>query len=254
MIPNYYKPGGRLLAFILCCLILKANAQVRPVESLIYPGDSGWVLVQDWIRVATNKVEVLPCDSLKASDVLYEVQVTTRSPMGGVIFKTGGLLIDHGWIRILGAGSKRLNRCMPDWNRGKTFNEYGEHTPFYLVADDVLGGFFAINGGALGEDVGKMYYLAPDNLKWEPMHYSYSDFLRFCFVGDLDAFYKGYRWNNWQAEVDTLSGEKGFSFYPFLWSKEGVDISKDTRKAVPIEELYIATMDFRKQMGFGPAK
>jgi len=38
-----------------------------------------------------------------------------------------------------------------------------------LIGDDSAGGFFAINGGALGNDPGKVYYLSPDNLKWEPM-------------------------------------------------------------------------------------
>jgi len=223
--------------------------KVRPLEDLTAPGDTGWMIVQDWVKSATNTTEVLPCDTGRAGDALYRVQVTTRSIMGAVIYKTGGILVDHGWIRILGSGSNRLNRCMPDWNRGKTFKEYGEHTPYYLIADDVLGGFFAINGGALGEDVGKIYYLSPDNLKWELMNYTYSEFLRFCLTGKLDQFYKGFRWSGWEADLDTLSGSMGYSFYPFLWTKEGADISKDKRQAVPEEELYKAALSGRKLLG-----
>jgi hypothetical protein len=248
-------PGFMLRKLFWIFLLLMANMcamaqnKVKPVEELINRTDPGWPIVQDWIKHATNKVEVLPRDSIRAADALYFVQVTTRSPMGAVVFETGGLLIDHGWIRVLGSGSARLNRSLPDWNKGKTFEEYGDHTPYYLVADDVLGGFFAINGGALGDDMGKMYYLAPDTLAWEPMNYSYSDFLNFCFNGKLDKFYEGYRWRGWEKDLDSLSGERAYSFMPPLWSKEGKDIRKASRKDVPIEELYRLIFEIRKQRG-----
>jgi len=231
----------------ICNTYLMAQDKVKPVEDLINHTDPGWPIVQDWIKHATNKVEVLPRDSIRAADALYFVQVTTRSPMGAVIFETGGLLIDHGWIRVLGSGSARLNRSMPDWNKGKTFEEYGDHTPYYLIADDVLGGFFAINGGGLGDDPGKVYYLSPDGLDWEPMHYSYSEFLNFCFNGPLDKFYQGFRWQGWEKDLDSLSGERAYSFMPPLWSKEGKDIRRDSRKDVPVEEFYRLIFEIRKQ-------
>src|SRR5690606_12025169 len=107
---------------------------------------------------------VLPCDTLKAKEALYKTQVTTRSPMGAIIYSSGGLLVDGGWIRILGSGNIKLNRTIPDWNKGKSFKEFGEPPTFLLVADDAAGGFFAINGGGLGKDAGKVYYLSPDNM------------------------------------------------------------------------------------------
>jgi Protein of unknown function DUF2625 len=227
--------------------LVRAQASAKPVEELINRTDPGWTVVLDWIKQATNKVEVLPRDSVAAVDALYFVQVTTRSPMGAIVYETGGLLIDHGWIRVLGSGSARLNRSLPAWNKRKTFEEYGEHTPYYLVADDVLGGFFAINGGGLGDDVGKVYYLSPDGLDWEPMHYSYSEFLNFCFSGPLDKFYNGFRWEGWEKEVDSLSGERAYSFMPPLWSKEGKDIRKDSRKNVAVDELYRLIFEIKKQ-------
>jgi hypothetical protein len=66
-------------------------------------------------------------------------QLTTRSPMGAIMYTTGGILADDGWIRILGSGSTRLPRSLPDWNKGKTFITYGERAPFLLVADDAIG-------------------------------------------------------------------------------------------------------------------
>ncbi|MBZ4187416.1 DUF2625 domain-containing protein [Niabella beijingensis] len=222
---------------------------MRPIDELINTTDPSWPLLQDWIKNATNKVEVLPVDSVKAKDALFKVQVTTRSPMGAVVYETGGLLIDDGWIRILGSGSEKLSRSLPDWNKGKAFKDYGAAPSFLLIADDAIGGFFLLNGGALGEDAGKIYYFSPDNLEYEPLGISYTEFLNFCFNSDLERFYEGNRWTDWRSEVLKLEGDKVFNFYPFLWSKEGKEINKNSRKIIPIEEQYHLNIDFRKQLG-----
>lgn len=238
--------------FILFLFVLTTSAQnkIRSVDELINKAEPGWPIVEQWIKSAKNKVEILACDSLKARDALYKMQVTTRSPMGAIIYSTGGLLIDHGWIRILGSGSKKLNRSLPDWNKDKSFKEFGGTPPFLLIADDAVGGFFAINGGSLGEDRGKIYYLSPDNLKWEALDLTYTEFLNFCFNNDLSKFYTGLRWTNWKEEVSLLEGDKVYNFYPSLWTKEGKDINKNSRSAIPIEEQYNFNMTVRKQLGF----
>jgi Protein of unknown function DUF2625 len=229
---------------------LRSNAQnkMRTIDELINKSEPGWALVKQWIDAAKNRVEILPCDTARAKNALYQTQVTTRSPMGAIIYTSGGLLVDNGWIRILGSGSKKLDRSLPEWNKGKSFNEYGEKPSFLLVADDVVGGFFAVNGGALGTDPGKVYYLSPDNLKWEPMKLSYTDFLLFCFNSDLEAFYNGLRWNNWKDDIYKLDGNQVYNFFPMLWTKEGKDVNKDSKKPIPIDEQYRLNMDFLKQL------
>ena len=224
---------------------------MRPVKELINTDDPSWKLVQEWIDSAKNKVEILPADSLKAKEALYKTQVTTRSPMGAVVYMTGGLLVDHGWIRILGSGHPRLPRSLPEWNKGKSFKEYGQGAPFLLIADDAIGGFFLLNGGALGKDLGKVYYFAPDNLGYEPLNLSYTDFLLFCFNDDLNKFYEGNRWVNWQKDVADLPGDKVFNFFPPLWTKEGKNINKSSRRAIDIEEQYNLNLDMKKQLGIG---
>ncbi len=228
---------------------LFAQTKMRTIQELINTTDPGWAIVEQMIDSATNKVEVLPVDTNNAKNALYKTQVTTRSPMGAIIYMTGGILIDNGWIRILGSGSNRLTRTLPDWNKGKSITEFGQPAPFLLIADDAMGGFFLLNGGGLGEDLGKTYYLSADNLEYEPLGLSYTDFLYFCFNDNLDEFYKGYRWTNWNEEVSKLEGDKVFSFFPYLWTEEGKDINKNHRKAVPIEELYHFHLDLRKQLG-----
>lgn len=226
-----------------------AQNKMRQVEELINKTDPGWIPVDEWIKSAKNKVEVLPVDTSKAKDALYKTQVTTRSPMGAIIYMTGGLLIDDGWIRILGSGSSKINRTLPDWNKGKSFNEFGESPSFLLIADDAIGGFYLLNGGGLGEDLGKVYYLSPGNLEYEPLGLNYTQFLHFCFNNDLDKFYEGNRWTNWRNEVSTLNGDKVFNFYPFLWTKEGKDVNKNSRKAISVEEQYDFNLAMRKQLG-----
>jgi hypothetical protein len=168
--------------------------------------------------------------------------------MGAIVYSTGGIMIDDGWIRILGSGSDRLLRSLPEWNKGKSAMDGGKPL-FYLIADDVIGGFFAINGGGLGKDDGKVYYLAPDTLEWEAMDWTYTEFLLFCFSGDLDKFYEDYRWNGWRKEVANIAGDKALNFFPPLFSKEGKDLSKSSHKAIPGEEQYSFTLEMKKQLG-----
>ncbi len=191
----------------------------------------------------------MPVDTTFANEALYKIQITTHSPMGAIVFMTGGLLIDDGWIRILGSGNSKLNRTLPDWNKGKSFKDFGEVPSFLLIADDAIGGFYILNGGALGKDLGKIYYFSPDNLEYESLEITYSEFLLFCFNNDFEEFYKGHRWNNWRREVARLKGDEVFSFYPFLWTKEGKDINKSSRKVVPVDEQYSLNIEMRKQIG-----
>ena len=222
--------------------------KMKSIEDLIDKKEPGWELMEEWIREAKNEIEILEKDSTQADSALYRTQVTTRSPMGAIVYETGGILVDNGWLRILGSGSDKLKRNLPEWNKGKSFEDYGQPMPFLLIADDAIGGFFALNGGGFGkQDLGKIYYLSPDNLDWEPLDIGYSDFIYWAFTGDMDMFYEGLRWENWEKEIKEMEADKAVSFYPFLWSKYD-DIEKLSRKEVPIEEIWILQMNTRTQL------
>jgi hypothetical protein len=214
----------------------------RPLSELLNTDEPAWPVVQSWLHEATNPVEVLPASGPARAEALVAIQVTTRSPMGAVIYETGGLLVDHGWVRILGSGHPRLPRSLPAWNIGRSWTDPQESPPFLLVADDVVGGFFAVNGGALGEDKGNVYYFAPDSLSWETLGASYSDFLLWCFSGDLAQFYKDYRWPGWEDDVKALGGDQGFSIYPPPCTA-GPRFSERHRGVVPLDELYRLYID-----------
>ena len=95
------------------------NVNQRPLAELINTQDPGWVMVQGWMKAAKNEVQVLPRNLSQAEAALLAAQVTTRSPMGAVVYETGGILVDGGWLRILGSGSPALPRDLMSWNKGK---------------------------------------------------------------------------------------------------------------------------------------
>ena len=233
---------------ILLSLSAFAQNKMQSIDELININDPAWPLVQKWIDSAKNKVEVLGVDSAKAKEALYLTQVSTYATLGAVIYNTGGIMIDNGWLRILGSGNQRLNRSVPEWNKGKTIAEYGDKAPYLLIADDAVGGFFAINYGAFGEDLKHVFYLAPNSLQWEPLGLGYTEFIRFCFDSDLSTFYKGLRWSTWNQFIANLDGNKSYSFRPYLWSEGGMDIEKCTRKLVATEELFKFNLDKQKGM------
>jgi hypothetical protein len=208
----------------------------RRLQELLNRDEPAWPLVEGWIGEATHAVEVLsPAED--AGDSLVSIQVTTRSPLGSVVFFTGGLLIDHGWLRILGSGHPRLPRALPSWNFSCGMVESDAPPPWLLIGDDVLGGFFALNSGRFASHGHSVWYFAPDTLEWEDTEKGYTDFLYWCLVGDLDKFYGPYRWSGWEPEVEALGGDQAFSIVPPL-SADGLPIENRSRRAVPLLELF----------------
>jgi hypothetical protein len=225
-----------VLIIILANINLSAQ---KGFDELLDHNKRGWNQFLYLSDSANNDFEILPKDSMKAVKALLDAQVTTRSTMGAVIYETGGILIDNGWIRIIGSGSEKLTRSLMKWNENKSYDSLGQRPSFLLIADDVLGGFFAINGGGIeSENLGKIYYFVPDGLYWDNTELGYSEFINFCLNGNLDLFYDGLRWENWESNLKEISGDEGFYFYPFLWTKEGQNINDCEKSIVPIQELW----------------
>jgi len=226
------------VAFALSFLASFSQYKMRPIEQLINNDDPGWPVVRKWIDSAKNKVEVLPADNSQAKDALYKTQVTSRSIMGAIVYSTGGILVDDGWIRILGSGSAKLKRTLPDWNKGKAFVNFGDRPAFFLVADDAAGGLFAINYGSFGSDKENIYYFSPTSLQWEALGINYEDFVWFCFTGDLEKFYSGIRWKSWRKDIQSINADQVFHITPPLSTIEGKDVEKCSKMPVPAGEQY----------------
>lgn len=206
---------------------------MKTLRDLINKEEFGWGLVKNWMKNSKNTFEILPRNPKRADEELLRLQISTKSPVGAIVFETGGILIENGWLRILGSGSSKLNRGIMEWNKGKTYVNEGEKGGFLLIADDVMGGYFAINAGELGEDIGKIYYFAPHTLSWDSLACSYSDFINWSLNGDLDQFYQAYKWESWKDDVATVGSNE---VYSNLIAEEQVSNHPSNRKLVSIEE------------------
>jgi hypothetical protein len=117
-----------------------------------------------------------------------------------------------------------------------------------LVGDDVLGGFFAIDGGAFGNRDGKVWYLSPDTAEWECLDLGHTDWVHWALTGDIEGFYESMRWPGWEREVEALGPDQAIMVYPFLWT-DGPPIAERHRGAVPITETWQMHLELRQQLG-----
>jgi hypothetical protein len=220
---------------------------LKTIEQLVETKEPGMAQVREWISGAKNTVELLAADPIAGRRALLALQVTSRSPMGSIALESGGILIDDGWVRVIGSGHSRLPRALDTWNR---LEQPAHRLPGgLLVGDDVLGGFFALNGGGILGPAGHVFYFAPGSLRWEDVAASYSEWLWSLLRGDLERFYGDSRWSSWRSDVRQVPGDRAFSIYPFLFTK-GPPVAERSRRPVPLEELWgLYIVDLPKQLG-----
>ncbi|MBA9002305.1 DUF2625 family protein [Thermomonospora cellulosilytica] len=219
---------------------------IRSVAELTDVPTPAWPAVREVFADARAPVEVLPVSPDAGASALYRLQVTTRSVLGALAFHTGGVLVDHGWVRVLGGGHP--GRGLPGLPDAAGFPDDPAQVngppPALLVGYDVLGGRFEINGhdpAATGRpgDPGQLCYFAPDTLEWEPLTVGgHAAWLEWLVSGHLGRFYEGLRWNGWEDDVAALPLDHGIAVYPFLFTEEGSDIDATTRRPAPIAELF----------------
>jgi uncharacterized protein DUF2625 len=213
---------------------------MKRIEELIDVEEPAIELLKQWVSESEVHCEILS-PSAQREEVLLALQVTTHSPLGALAYETGGVLVDDGWLRLLGSGHPRLARTLPDWNAKRAEG-------YLLVGDDAAGGFFAINGGALGPETSSVFYWAPDRLDWECLEMGFTDFVHAFITSQVAAsFYEGLRWSTWRADTKDLSGDRCFSFYPFLWTKEG-SVEESRRATVPMSEAFGLKVDIVRQL------
>ena len=210
----------------------------RTVGQLISADEDAWPQVLEWVAAGTRPVEVLGVEDSLGEATLFALQVTTRSPMGAIALRSGGVLVDHGWLRILGAGHRRIGGGLREWN-GLDGRPPVDPPPTggMIVAYDAVGGFFALNDGTWDGEPGGMHYFAPDTYEREPLDLTYTGFLRFAFAEDLGQFYGHLRWAGWEDETAALGPDEAISMYPFL-GFDTAPLESRTRRPVPARELW----------------
>jgi Protein of unknown function DUF2625 len=224
---------------------------IRPLRELVEVEDPAWPLIQAWITASTVPVQVPPMERVEGEAELGAVQVTLHSILGSLAYHTGGLLLDWGWLKILGAASKAC-----PWSISSLTASLGwardENPPSAVaVGLDVLGGVFAINGGAIGNaSVGHVCYYDPVSLSWGDLGLPHSSWVA-CMLdrARLNKFYKDLRWPGWELETKALNAEHGISIAPPLWAKESRPLVRTSRRPVPLDELIGLNFDLGRQLG-----
>jgi hypothetical protein len=228
---------------------------MRTADELMAVPDPAWPGLA--AELADGRIEVLPVDPAAGRECLYRLQVTARSRLGALALHTGGLMADHGWLRILGGGS--AERGLPSLAEANGLAGDSQRAqvgpPALLVGFDVLGGRFEVGGadpaasGRPGEP-GELCYFAPDTLSWLPLGTGHSGWLSWLAAGGTTEFYADLRWPGWQDEMRGLAGDHGIACYPFLWSAQAqADLSATTRRPVPLGELFALNADFAARFG-----
>jgi hypothetical protein len=200
---------------------------------------SAWDEVSAAVAAAPYPVEVLPAEPARASACLAALEITTRSWLGAVVANTGGMLVGHGWLRVLGSGHAGL----PD-----VAGESDPRQGLVVIGYDVLGGQYAWARGQPGARP-TVHYFGPDDLGWLDLEQGYADWLYAVLSGSLTRFYDTLRWPGWEAEVAALALDQAISAWPPPFTKEGKDLSVVSRQAVPLAEAVSLYQDMARQLG-----
>lgn len=209
---------------------------VRAVGELRDVDDPAWPHIAQALRGAASPVTIVEVEPARGAAVLYRLQVTARSSLGALALNCGGLIVDDGWLRLLGGGGDRLLDLAAANGLGDPMDRTTSPGSM-LVALDALGGQFAIDGGDLQIGPGEVCYLAPDTLAWEGTGLLHGDFVVWALGTGLEEFYADLRWPGWRTEVASLTYDSGLSMYPPLCA-EGPAIGERARAPVALSELH----------------
>ncbi|MGA8113550.1 MAG: DUF2625 family protein [Actinocatenispora sp.] len=220
---------------------MPVTGRARPPAALVMHGSPAWPEVSAALSDSAVSVEVLPVDPDAGERCVRGIGATVDSWLGAVAMHTGGMLVDHGWLRVFGGGSPK--RRLPDLAAVNA-----DQADYLLVGADVLGGRYVIRGRdpepdstgvRLPGQPGEICYLGPDSLRWEPLEWAYRDWLSLMVGGVVSDFYHDLRWPGWEADVPAVPLDRLLSLYPPVYTREGrAQLSTAERQAVTAEELY----------------
>lgn len=219
---------------------MSRDAMVKGIEELDDPARSAWPAMTSLLASTDNAVSILPTSRDTGARALMMLQVTTASVIGALVRESGGLLVDHGWIRVLGAGAPSMSGSVLSWNGGPGCAVPAPLDGAMLVAHDAIGGFFALDGGLFERTPGSILWRSPVSLEWEDLETGYPGFIEWCAFGDLAHFYGEMRWPGWEADAEALAPDEMLLTSPPPWER-GPALSERPRIAVPAAEVWAAT-------------
>lgn len=227
---------------------------MRTIEELTATSDPAWPALEAEL-LSNPQITILPIGVRAGRDCLHRLQVTTRSRLGALALHTGGLLVDDGWLRVLGGGESGL----PSLAEANDLSGDDQPPSALMVGYDVLGGRFEVNGAdpaVLGRpgNPGDVCYFGPDTLEWESLDAGHGAWLSWIAQGGTGQFYEALRWPGWHEEARTLPLSHGITVYPFLWSREAQqDLAGTSRRPAPMAELFSLQDEFTARFAAEPS-
>ena len=199
-----------------------------------------WQEIINLIDGADVDVVINKGDAAIGDKICRDLNIPSESVLYSVVSNSNGIVVNH-WIRILGQDSSE-NNGVYYYNSKYT----GKISKMFLVANDIVGGLFAISIDKF-EDKNFIWYFAPDTLEWECLNMQYNEFIAWCFKGNVDEFYASMRWKNWKEDVKDVGMNNAILIYPFLWAKE-CDIESATKKEVAIDEIIEMNFEYSRRV------
>lgn len=215
-----------------------------PLSVLLQSDDPAWPTLRQWLADASNGAVLTTTSRERGEQAVFALQASVQTTLGAIARYTAGVSVDQGWLRLLGAGDGQ-HPGLREWN-GLGVGQVALPGAL-VVAHDVLGGFYAVNGGGLPGPTGETFYRSPRTLEWLSLGVGYTRFVQWALDADLEAFYVGLRWKGWSALTRALSPDEGFAFYPDLHvqpdTRGAHALDRRRRDRVPMRVLWELSLD-----------
>lgn len=206
---------------------------MRDLDQLTAVDKPAWPRITRWITAAGVKAVVRPAARAQGEAVIYRLQVSASASLGGLALNAAGLVIDHGWLRVLGAGDEGM-AGLADWNN---LSGGGQRPRLLVVAHDAMGGIYAVNGGALAGPPGQVHFFSPQDITWTDTGLLHGAWLKAVLGGALS-----WRpdWVGRDEEIAALRPDEALLVEPPLFADDPQPMDTRTRRVVSAGELWQA--------------
>jgi len=186
-------------------------------KELLTVSDPAWPELHARIVGGRNGAVLLPYDPLMAKSCLEGIQAPVSTILGALSYHVGGLLIDSGWLRVLGCGHPELRGSLLSWNGKGGAGGFPGIAGAVIIGHDVLGGVFAVNGGGPFGQPAEVNYFDPAEGRWAPLELRYPAWVAWALDGDLGQLYADRRWDDWDRDLGGLTGDQAIVRTPPSW-------------------------------------
>lgn len=110
-------------------------------NELVDRENHAWEELKELLDHGQNKYTYVPAQREVGEDALHRLQVSTKSYLGAVAYETAGIVLDDGWITLLGSGGDQTFGSLTSWNGVADKPCVPALEGMMVVAYDAAGGF-----------------------------------------------------------------------------------------------------------------